>query len=182
MTNPITSAIINRSMQGSPFKNDNKGASCPQIRLPARRMLKCLRIVSITLPPASHFLPALHLMLRSRTAAVSFKLRRLGNARQGEHATHSNIRQWKPPTPRVFLAGRPEKREYSPRLGFIRETGSGRGRTKRIDGPGRNHDARTRARGAVSRCVHSGDWRRIGADLSQPTDHARGAVPAWRRH
>src|SRR5262245_34180789 len=102
-------------MQGSPFKNDSKGASCPQMRLPASRMLKCLRIVSVT---TSTSIP-----LPSRTAPyalVSFQLRR-GNARQGEHATHSNVGsrgQWKPPISRVFLAGRPEKREYPGRLGL----------------------------------------------------------------
>ncbi len=88
----------------------------------------------------------------------------------------------KPHTPSVCLAGGPEKREYPSQLGIhLRNPGLGRCRTKVIDGPGRHHDFRTRARGAVSRRVYFGDRRRIGADLSQPSDHARGAVPARRR-
>ncbi len=79
------------------------------------------------------------------------------------------------------LAGGPEKREYPSQFGIIWDPGLGRCRTKIIDGPGRHHDFRTRARGADSRRVYFGNRRRIGADLSQPPDHARGAVPARRR-
>ena len=63
----------------------------------------------------------------------------------------------------------------------LKDPGLGRCRTKKIDGPGRHHGFRTRARGGVSRRVHLGDRRRVGAALSQPSDHARGAVPARRR-
>ena len=37
------------------------------------------------------------------------------------------------------------------------------------------------ARGRISRRVYSGNRLRSGADLSQPSDHPRGAVPARRR-